>query len=258
MKIDAETLALAHQLADAAAAVIRPAFRQKVPVDIKPDNSPVSLADRDAERAIRAALATHRPDHGIIGEEFGSERADADWVWVIDPIDGTKSFLAGKPTFGTLIALLYRQQPVLGVIDQPIVGDRWIGISHEGAWHNGQPATVRACPLLARATVATTGPSYFNADGLAAYGRVLAAAQTPIWGGDCTNYAMLASGHIDIVIEQGLKLHDFAALVPVVTGAGGRMTDWSGAPLTATSAGDVLALGDGALAVPVEALLASA
>jgi inositol-phosphate phosphatase / L-galactose 1-phosphate phosphatase / histidinol-phosphatase len=256
MNLNSATRDLAHRLADTARAVIRPAFRQKIAVDIKPDNTPVSVADRDAEAAIRAVLAQVAPGHGVIGEEFGNDRADADWVWVIDPIDGTKSFLAGKATFGTLIALLYRGTPVLGVIDQPIAGDRWVGVQGQGTVLNGQPASVRPCPHIADATVATTGPSYFKSDGLAAYNRVLAAARTPIWGGDCLNYALLASGYIDLVIEHGLKLHDFAALVPVVTGAGGQMTDWSGGPLTANSTGDVLALGDERLLDPVRALLA--
>lgn len=255
MSIPAPWLMLAHQLADAARAVIRPAFRQRIPVDIKPDNTPVSIADKEAEAAIRALLAKSVPDHGIVGEEYGSERADADWVWVIDPIDGTKTFLAGKPTFGTLIALLHKGTPVLGVIDQAIVGDRWIGGSGQPTTHNGAPARVRPCPLLADATVATTGPTYFKPEPWAAYQRVLAAARTPIWGGDCMNYAVLASGHIDLVIENGLKLYDFAALVPIVEAAGGRMTDWSGQPLTAASAGDVLAMGDATLAKPVLALL---
>jgi histidinol phosphatase-like enzyme (inositol monophosphatase family) len=251
-----DDLALAARLADAAGAAIRPFFRCSFQTEWKNDASPVTEVDRAAEAAIRAILSAERPHDGVIGEEYGADRPDADRVWVIDPIDGTRAFLAGRPLFGTLIALLEDGRPVLGVIDQPIAGDRWLGASGRGTTLNGVVATVRPCPALARAHLATTGPNYFGeADG-AAFDRLRAECGDTLWGGDCHNYGLLASGHIDLVVEANLKLHDFAALVPVVMGAGGHMTDWAGQPLHAGSDGRVIAAGDPALVEAAVAALA--
>jgi inositol-phosphate phosphatase / L-galactose 1-phosphate phosphatase / histidinol-phosphatase len=239
-----DDIRLVSRLADAAGAAIRPFFRARFEIETKADASPVTQADRAAEAAIRAVLAKERPGDGIVGEEYGSERADAARVWVIDPIDGTRSFIAGRPIFGTLIALLEEGRPVLGLIDQPIIGDRWIGAHGRPTTLNGEPARTRACPALARAHLATTGPGYFSAEERTRFEAVSASAGDTLWGGDCYNYALVASGHLDLVIEAGLKLHDFAALVPVVEGAGGRMCDWAGRPLTGESDGRVIAVGD--------------
>ncbi|WP_029008621.1 histidinol-phosphatase [Azospirillum halopraeferens] len=241
----AHLVALAQRLADAGAAVIRRYFRTPVAVDDKEDRSPVTVADREAERMIRTIIEAQRPDDGIFGEEFGTRNLDAEYVWVIDPIDGTKSFIVGRPIFGSLIALLRNGTPVLGIIDQPIVGDRWIGVAGRPTTHNGQPAKVRPCPGgLAAAMVGTTGPDLFPGDTLAAFRRAAGAAKVTVYGGDCYTYGLLASGYYDLVVEAGLKLYDFAALVPVVTGAGGVMTDWDGRPLDRTSDGRVIAAGD--------------
>ncbi|WP_156679919.1 histidinol-phosphatase [Sphingomonas profundi] len=248
-------IALAHRLADAAGAAIRPFFRAAFAMEAKADASPVTQADRAAEAAIRAILAAERPADGIVGEEYGSEREDAERVWVLDPIDGTRSFIAGRPIFGTLIALMEGGRPVLGVIDQPIGGERWIGAHGRPTLLNGAPARARACARLADAHLATTGPRYFAAGQAAAFDRVGDAARDILWGGDCYNYALLASGHLDLVIEAGLKLYDLAALVPVVEGAGGRMRDWRGAPLDAASDGRVIAAGDAAVMDEALALL---
>jgi histidinol phosphatase-like enzyme (inositol monophosphatase family) len=241
-----DVIDLAVRLADAAGSVIRRYYRTPFAVDDKSDNSPVTIADREAEAAIRAILAAERPADGIVGEEHGTTNGDADWLWVIDPIDGTKSFITGRPTFGTLVALLYRGRPVLGVIDQPIVGDRWVGAIGRQTILNGQPAFVRACPALGRATVNTTSPDLFGPDDYAAFRRVATNVKLTMYGGDCYAYGLLAAGFVDLVIEAGLKLYDYAALVPVVEGAGGIMTDWSGAPLGSRSDGRVVAAGDAA------------
>ncbi|NYZ11076.1 histidinol-phosphatase [Azospirillum sp. RWY-5-1] len=238
-------VALAGCMADAAGAVVRRYYRTPVVVDDKADLSPVTIADREAERAVRAIIEAERPDDGIVGEEHGTKAPDAEWVWVIDPIDGTKSFITGRPIFGTLIALLHRGVPVLGVIDQPIVGDRWVGAAGRPTTLNGQPARVRACPVgLAGAMLGTTSPDLFAGDDLVGFRRVAAAAKVTVYGGDCYSYGLLASGYYDLVVESGLKLYDFAALVPVVTGAGGIMTDWDGRALDARSPGRVIAAGD--------------
>ncbi|MDX2211235.1 MAG: inositol monophosphatase family protein [Sphingopyxis sp.] len=242
-------LALAQRLADAAGAAIRPFFRAAFTHETKSDASPVTEADRAAEEAIRRILNAEVPRDGIIGEEFGAERPGASRQWVLDPIDGTTSFMAGKPTFGTLIALLVDGWPVLGVIDQPIARERWVGAIDAvdgGAWFNGTPIRTRACPVLHEAVLGTTSPHAFD-DHAAGHFLALASqlvSRRILYGGDCYNYGLLASGHIDLVCEAGLKLHDFAALVPVVEGAGGMMCDLNGEPLSATSEGHVLALGD--------------
>ncbi len=255
MNLDAE-LALAHRLADAAGAEIRPHFRA-VEAERKGDASPVTVADRAAEEAMRAILEAERPADGIVGEEFGTRNEASARQWVLDPIDGTTGFLAGRPIFGTLIALLADGFPVIGVIDQPILGERWVGVAGRPTTLNDRPVTARPCPRLSDAVIATTGPHYFSAgEGQ----RFMALAgetdhKRMVMGGDCYNYAMLASGHLDMVVEAGLKLHDFAALVPVVEGAGGVMADWDGHPLHAGSDGRVIALGDAArLEDVVEAL----
>jgi inositol-phosphate phosphatase / L-galactose 1-phosphate phosphatase / histidinol-phosphatase len=236
-------LALAHRLAEAAGAAIRPFFRSEFGLEAKADLSPVTLADRAAETAIRAILEGERPDEGIVGEEYGSTREGASRVWVIDPIDGTRSFVAGRPIFGTLIALLEDGVPVLGVIDQPVTGERWIGAKGQPTLFNGKPCRTRACAGLSDAILATTSPAAFPARDFAAFETLIPKVRDTVWGGDCYNYGLVALGQIDLVIEAGLKLHDFAALVPVVEGAGGIMRDWRGNRLTAESDGRVIAAG---------------
>ncbi|AGP42313.1 histidinol-phosphate phosphatase [Sorangium cellulosum So0157-2] len=224
--------------------MIRRYFRKGIEADDKADASPVTVADREAEAAMRELLAARAPGHGIVGEELGRENASAELVWVLDPIDGTKAFITGKPLFGTLIALLHRGRPVLGVIDQPVLGERWIGALGRATTWNGAPARVRACAGLSQARLSTTGPQYFPEGEARAFDAVAARAKLVSYGGDCYQYGLVASGSVDVVVEYGLKLHDFAALVPVIAGAGGIMTDWDGCPLDAASAGDVVAAGD--------------
>ena len=241
----APMVALAQRLADSSGSVVRRYFRTPVAIDDKADASPVTIADREAEHVIRTIIESQRPDDGIYGEEHGTKNLDAEWVWVIDPIDGTKSFITGRPIFGTLIALLHRGRPVLGIIDQPIVNDRWLGAAGRPTLFNGQPARVRPCPGgLAAATLGTTSPDLFPGSDLDGFRRVAGTAKTAVYGGDCYSYGLLAAGYYDLVVESGLKLYDFAALVPVVTGAGGLMTDWEGKPLDANSSGRVIAAGD--------------
>ncbi|QYU68155.1 histidinol-phosphatase [Leptolyngbya sp. 15MV] len=239
-------IAFANRLADAAGAAIRPLFRGVWSEERKADHTFVTEADRAAEAAMRALLEAERPGDGIEGEEYGSTREDAARRWVLDPIDGTTSFIAGRPIFGTLIALLQDGWPVLGVIDQPIAGERWVGTVGGGTTFNGKPARVRPCRELADAVLATTSPHAFTGDEVDQFMALAksVAERKIVYGGDCYNYGLVASGHVDLVCEAGLKLHDFAALVPVVEGAGGTMCDWNGEPLHAGSTGEVLALGD--------------
>ena len=240
----ADDIALANALADAAGAAIRPFFRAPYMIDVKADSSPVTEADKAAEIAMRDLIEKRLPGDGIIGEEYGASRPEAARQWVLDPIDGTRSFIAGRPIFGTLIALMQDGWPLIGIIDQPISGERWIGAMGQPTTLNGKPVTTRRCRDLDQAVLATTGPQYFAGHKGEHFSILAGQCRDTVWGGDCYNYAMLASGHVDIVVESGLKLYDLAALVPVVEGAGGLMCDWNGEPLHAGSDGHVLAMGD--------------
>ena len=238
-------IAAAERAAEASGAIIRAYFRSGVVVHDKEDSSPVTAADREAETAIRAVLVAECPGHGVIGEEHGSERAGADHVWVIDPIDGTKSFIAGIPVFGTLIALLRAGVPILGVIDQPILGERWVGALGHGTRFNGRPTRTRACPELAGATLYTTSPDmYARGDDRARFERLRSAVKLARYGGDCYATGVLALGCIDLQVEASLAPYDYCALVPVVEGAGGVISDWEGRALGLESDGRIIAAGD--------------
>lgn len=249
--ISAADIALAHRLADAAGNAIRPFFRADFAHEAKTDASPVTEADKAGELAIRAILDAQCPHDAIVGEEYGTKSGVSGRTWVLDPIDGTVSFMAGRPIFGTLIALLEDGWPVLGIIDQCISGERWTGVAGHETLFNGKPVRTKRCSELSDATLASTGPQYFD-DHSASHFMALAAKcahKHMVWGGDCYNYGLVASGQIDLVVEAGLKLHDIAALIPIVEGAGGMMCDWSGEPLHSADLNDselhnVIALGD--------------
>ena len=237
-------LAFALRLADVAGEVIRPYFRKPLAVSDKADLTPVTVADRLAEEAMRALIEGHFPDHGILGEEFGRVREDAELIWTLDPIDGTKSFISGVPLFGTLIALTQRGRPILGVIDQPISRERWAGAAGRPTTLNGALIRCRPCLELAAATLFATTPDMFKGEDAAAFARVSAAVKLTRFGTDCYAYGLVAAGFVDIVLEAGLKPYDFCAMVPVVEGAGGVATDWRGESLDLTSDGRILVAGD--------------
>lgn len=245
--VPSSLVGLAHRLADAARPIAARYFRTGVTVDDKSDLSPVTIADREAETAMRELLDRHVPGHGVFGEEHGAVRTDAEYVWVLDPIDGTKAFITGLPLFGTLIGLFHRGKPVLGIIDQPILQERWLGVDGERSTLNGQPISVRACAGLANAYMYSTAPGMF-AEGYARPHQALTEKVKLFrWGGDCYAYGLLAAGHVDLVVEADLKLYDYAALIPVITGAGGAITDWKGKALDMQSEGAVVAAGDPAV-----------
>ena len=241
----AEFLPFAHRLADAAGEIIRRYWRKPIPVEQKADDSPVTIADREVEQTLRDLIRSTYPEHGITGEEFGVEGGEAELVWCLDPIDGTKSFITGRPLFGTLISLVQDGQPVLGVIDQCVLKERWVGVRGQPSLHDGQPIRTRACRSLDRAVLfATTLQMFATVEDRAAFDRVHDAVRLPMYGGDCYAYGLLAMGFADLVVEAGLSDHDFMALVPVVEGAGGLMTDWQGRALGRGSDGRVIAAGD--------------
>jgi myo-inositol-1(or 4)-monophosphatase len=207
--------------------------------------------------AMRAVLNQRCPGHGILGEEFGLERPRAALRWVLDPIDGTRAFITGRPTFGSLIGLLEGETPVLGIIDQPVTGERWVGVRGRPTVFTGflgGRSGTRACPALAQAELSATSPEMFGA-ALPHFQRLAGQTRRNYWGGDCYAYGLLALGHIDVVAECGLKPWDWAALVPVVEGAGGRITDWSGQTLRSDGDGRVIAVGDPTLLHAVVAAL---
>lgn len=248
--------ALAHRLADRAGEIQRRYFRTAVAVETKADDSPVTVADREAEAAMRDLIRATFPDHGILGEEHGPDRTEAEFVWVLDPIDGTKSFITGRPLFGTLVALAHAGRPVLGLIDQSILRERWVGRAGAPTLWNGRPARVRACPELADAVLLTTSPDMFaqgpERDGFV---RVRDRVRLPLYGGDCYAYGQVALGFADLVVETGLEAYDFMALAPVIEGAGGEFTDWDGRPVGLGSDGRVVAAGDARVGDAARALL---
>ena len=248
--------ALAPLLAEAAGAICRQHFRTGLDVLDKSDDSPVTIADRDAESALRRLIGQHFPDHGIIGEEHGTDRADAEFVWTIDPIDGTGQFISGVPLFGTLVALVHQGRPVLGLIDQPVLRETWLGVAGRPTTLNGRPIRTRACPSLAQATVFATTPDMFDGENAAAFGRVRTAAKRVRFGIDCYAYGLVALGSIDAGVEAKLKPWDYCALAPVIEGAGGVMTGWRGEAITPALDGRVVAAGDARLHEAILAALA--
>jgi len=239
--------AFLDRLAGAAAEAIMPHFRMAASVESKSDSrfDPVTEADRGAEAAIRRLINETYPEHGIVGEELGTERADAEFVWVIDPIDGTRSFITGLPVWGTLIGLMRDGKPILGLMAQPFTGERFAGDGTR-AWYSGpdgeRPMTTRPCGSLGEASLFTTTPAMFSGADRVAYDRVERAVRLARYGCDCYAYCMVASGNADIVVEAGLQAYDIVALIPIVEGAGGRLTDWQGN--SAAAGGRVVASGD--------------
>ena len=248
--------AFAEHLADLARPIAKRYFRSDLTVIDKPDATPVTLADMEIEARIREEIVRVYPTHGVLGEEHADSNLDAEWVWVIDPIDGTKAFTCGKPQFGTLVALTYLAEPVIGVIDQPITDERWVGVKGRAAMFNGAPMRVSAKRKpLSETIVLVTTPEQFTGDGAAAFARLKAACKGVYYGGDCYNYALVASGHVDLVVEMGLKTVDFAALVNPIIEAGGAVCDWAGRSLNLNSDGTVVAAANQALADEVLSVL---
>ena len=234
-------LQTALQAADTARQITRRYFRSPLGVDSKPDQSPVTVADRETEQALKNLLLERFPEHGFVGEESGCWGASAAWQWVVDPIDGTAAFISGRPTFGTLIALLFERRPMLGIIDHAILNERWVGVAGQATRYNGVACKTRDTRRLEHASLYATSPDMFTASALGQFERLSAGARFRAFGGDCYNYGLLASGFIDIVCEAGLQPYDYCALVPAVQGAGGVISDWSGRAVGLDSSGQILA-----------------
>ena len=231
--------AFAAELADTTRPLALSYFRTQLDVISKLDESPVTIADREIEKHLREMIGARFPDHGIYGEEFGVKKGNA-FTWVLDPIDGTKSFITGFPLFGTLISLTFEEKPFCGVIDIPATGERWQGLPGQ-ALFAGKPARTSGCESLSEARFYTTSPDMFVDGEAESFERLSRKARLRRFGGDCYIYGLIASGHCDIALETGLQPYDYMALVPVVTGAGGCITDWRGNALSIHSDGRVLA-----------------
>jgi myo-inositol-1(or 4)-monophosphatase len=253
----------AHALADRAGAAVLPHFRRRLAVANKAAADgrydPVTAADRAAERAMRAAIAKAFPDHGIVGEEFAARPGAGSLKWVLDPIDGTRAFIMGSPLWGTLIGLVEDGVPILGLVDQPFLRERfWAagGRAHlRGGDGNTRRLKTRPCPALAQAVLTSTHPDLFEPPfEVAAFARVKQKARMTRYGGDCYGYCLLAAGFVDIVIEAGLKPYDVIGLIPIIEGAGGQITTWDGRP--ALDGGRILATGDKRVHAEALALLA--
>lgn len=259
--------AFVDRLGDAATETILPFFRTAIGTEDKNKGGrydPVTEADRAAEVAMRRMIERQFPDHGIIGEEFGAKNADAEYVWVLDPIDGTKAFISGLPTWGVLIGLLHKGRPCYGMMVQPFTQERFVGDGTKAQWRGTglglsrgiRRMTTRKCPTLKEATLMTTSPLLYAEDKLEALRRLEAEARLTRYGVDCYAFAMLAAGHVDCVVESGVQPYDVVALIPVVEGAGGIMTSWNGGE--ASKGGDVVACGDKRLHEEVLARLGAA
>jgi inositol-phosphate phosphatase/L-galactose 1-phosphate phosphatase/histidinol-phosphatase len=247
-----QLLAFAEVLGDGARALARRWFRTAT-AELKGDRTPVTEADREIEQALRARIRAAFPDHGIRGEEQEPERADAELCWVLDPIDGTKAFASGNPMFGTLIGLAWRGVPVLGVLEAPALGERWSAAPGRGTLHQGEPVAVRPPRPLGQAVLYCTTPDRVSASG--GYAALRQRVAYAVYGGDCIAYGILARGGCDLIVDTGMKLHDFCALVPIVERAGGWMRDWQGRPLTLQSDGAVIAASCADLGRQTEELL---
>lgn len=237
-----EWITLAHALADASGEILRTHFGNVITIETKADNSPVSIADKEAERVMRELITERCPDHSIFGEEYGTELSGTDtYTWVLDPIDGTRAFLENKKEWGTLIALCKNGVPILGMLNQPITNERWLGITGKTTTHNALPMTASAKHALADAEISTTSAAYFTPVQAGKFVALAKQCKHTVAGGDCYAYGLLARGLRDMVVDAGLKPYDILALVPIIEGAGGTIRTWEDTPVTLGNYANVIA-----------------
>ena len=229
---------------DASRALIREYSCKPFHVEIKGDGSPVTSVDQIVEDQMRSIILTEHPNHGILGEERKGYAPDSEFVWVIDPIDGTLAFIAGIPVFGTLLALVHNGVPILGIIDIPIIGERWIGADGLKTTRNGKPVCSRPCRDLSMVLMSTSNPDYYDRTNAPALERLKKATRFAVYGGSCMSYAQIASGRIDICIDVQFAIYDYLALIPVIQGAGGVFTNWEGGSAGLHSGNQYIASGD--------------
>ena len=241
-----ELLEFAENLADTAEVPVLSHFRSKLDIEDKSDSSPVTVADRDAESRMREMIQSRFPDHGIIGEEYGNLNPESPWTWVLDPIDGTRAFITGNPLFGTLVGLMYKGEPMIGVIHAPATGERWTAAKNFGCTYRDRNNPKSSCKTSAKTELSetflySTDPSMFDEIQAARLHPIQKKVKNRRYGGDCYLYGMLASGWVDLVIEASMKLFDVMALIPVIQCSGGEISDWDGNPIRSGWDGTVLA-----------------
>ena len=242
--IDKDLIIFANRLANESRKILRNHFRKKIKIRYKSDQSPVTEADTKVEKKLRMLIQRKYPKHGIIGEEFENIQINAEYLLCLDPLDGTAAFITGKPLFGTLIGLLREKIPIFGIIEHPILGERWSGGINNPAKLNGKNTKVRKCKNISNAMLYATSPEMFEGKNKKSFQRLSTMAKKTQYGADCYAYGLLASGHIDLIAEAKMKPCDFLALVPVVRASGGIISDWDGKPLNINSGGCVLASGN--------------
>ena len=243
----ADFLSFATNLANTSRSMLLSASRKLPEVTIKEDSSFVTTTDKEVEQKIRDMILAEYPDHGIFGEEFENINTDAEFVWVIDPIDGTAAFVAGIPVYGTLIALAWKGKPFIGIIDHPMTDDRWTGVNHTCAFHNNKPIKTRSCDTLSSAYVTCSNSDFMSPSQLVKFTSVRKEVTYVQYGGSCFAYGVLASGRSDLAIDAGLDAFDIYACAAIIQGAGGIVTSWDGAELSFDMDGTVLAAGDKSL-----------
>lgn len=250
-----QCLAFAHRLADASGQAILPYFEEIGAIDIKADNSPVTQADRAAEAAMRELIEHEFPDHAIFGEEHGHKKTISEFTWVLDPIDGTRAFIDGRKEWGTLIALCSDGTPILGILNQPATGERWVGLRGEAASYQGNAVRTRPCNALGDAEISTTSALVFTPPQASQFVKLAQSCRHVVRDGDCYAYGLLARGARDLVVDAGLKPYDILALVPIIEAAGGSISTWEGNPVTLHECANVVAAGDKSLHATALALL---
>lgn len=250
-----ELIKFAHRLADAVGQIHRKYYRQPVTTEYKDDSSPVTQVDKESEALVREMVMKEYPQHGILGEEYPPHQADAEFVWIVDPVDGTKYFMTGHPMFALLLGLAQQGKFILGVIDQAISKERWIGADGYGSFLNGEVLHTRKCAQLSQAILARPGYEWHTAGHDEYIDRLWKATHWSQWGVAPYDYGLLACGHMDVIINAGPQVHDFAALDPIIRNAGGIMTDWQGHSLTVDSPVQIITLGNPQLLPEVIELL---
>ena len=237
-----ELISFANHLADEVEPIIKKYFRTKLIIDDKEDESPVTMADKEIELKIRELIEKKYPEHGILGEEFEDKNINSEYIWVIDPIDGTRSFIAGHKDFGTLIALLHNKKPIIGIINCPMHDERWVGVEGKKTLMNDSEVNASSIISLDKSYLNTTGLYFDNDDHFKkGYNEVIKQVRHFRFGGDCYMYGLVASGFIEVVLENTLKPHDYMALIPIIQGSGGEISDKFGNPITLQSDGSVVA-----------------
>ena len=243
-KIPYQFIKLAHECANQSGRIIKRYFRKPLKIGIKKDSSPVTKADIEVEKVIRNLIKKKAPNCGWFGEETGKTNINKEWVWCVDPIDGTRSFITGKPLFGTLIGLLKNNKPVFGILDQPILKERWVGIANKETKLNNKKVRVKKCKNIKGSKMYATSPLMFKGKNQKVYRNIRKKTGECLFGADCYSHGLMASGYVDIILEANLKPYDYIASAAIISGAGGTITDWYGKELNINSDGRILATGD--------------